>query len=325
MKKIFHLIYEAKQVGDLYHVMDVEKFVNLLNYDVLKKPTSFTRNKDYDYVAGREKNYTYQIKIDGNKLSNNYKISPINQGKGWVYDEYEEIVNVDIKDVGKYILDIIIISKKRFSWKEKGFDKVTYNLWKYSRIEEISKDLSNYISNYPNIKLKIKNGHGGKIHDLDYQDLKWLRTMGILNPKESEIENTVVGLYKDKKLVLKDLSKLRNYILKNKNQFYVNDYDKFGNPNGKIPISKLDDEEPYWDSFLQDPEDFCVDFNNNYVILRQIRDKNNRIMVLILHNKNTVKDLPYYKSLVSKTGKESKTIDVPTSLDDYYDNLETEF
>jgi len=323
MIRLKDLLKEAKQVGNLYHVMDTDKFISLLNYDILKKPTSFTRNKDYDYVVGREKNYTYQIRIDGDKLSNNYKITPINQGGGWVSDEYEELVNVDIKNIGKYILDIIIISKKRFNWKEKGFDKVTYNTWKYYGLDEISKNLSNYLSKYPSIQLNIKEGHSGKIHTLTDKDLKWLRSMGIVNPKEAEIEKTIVGLYKDKQLVLRDLSKLREYILKHENDFFVNDYDQFGESTGKkIPINKLDTTEPYWDSFLNDPEDFVVDLNNNYIILKQIRDKNNRIIVQILHNKNTAKDLSHYKTLVAKTGKESKTIDVPKSLDDYYNNLE---
>lgn len=323
MIRLVDLLREAKQVGNLYHVMDIDKFVNLLNYDILKKPTSFTRNKDYDYVVGRGKDYTYQIRIDGDKLSNNYKIKPVNQGGGWVSDEYEELVNVDIKNVGKYILDITVINKKRFYWKEKGFNKVTYNTWKNSGIDEISKYLSNYLSKYPNIQLNIKEGHGGKIHALTDNDLKWLRSMGIINPKEAEIEKTIVGLYKDKKLVLKDLSQLRKYIIQHGKDFFINDYDQYDELTGrKISINKLDTTEPYWDHFLQDPENFVVDLNNNYVILRQIRDKNNRIIVQILHNTNTSKDLPYYEALISKTGKESKAIDVPKSLDDYYDSFE---
>jgi len=323
MIRLIDLLREAKQVGNLYHVMDTDKFISLLEYDILKKPTSFTRNKDYDYVVGREKNYTYQIRIDGDKLSNNYKITPVNQGEGWVGDEYEELVNVDIKNIGKYILDIIIISKKRFYWKEKGFDKVTYNTWKYYGSNEISKDLSNYLSKYSNIQLKIKEGHGGKIHTLTDKDLKWLRSMGIANPKEAEIEKTIVGLYKDKRLVFRDLFKLREYILQHDKDFFVNNYDQYGEPTEKkISISKLDTTEPYWDSFLQDLEDFVVDLNNNYVILKQIRDKNNRIIIQILHNKNTAKDLPYYETLVAKTGKESIAIDIPSSLDDYYRNLD---
>lgn len=323
MIRLIDLLKEAKQVGVLYHVMDVDKFKSLLKYDILKKPTSFTRNKDYDHVVGREKNYTYQIVVDGDKLSNNYKIKPVNQGGGWVADEYEELVNVDIKNIGNYITDIIVISKKRFSWKEKGFSKTTYNTWEYSGIKEISLDLSVYLDKYPNIVLKIKDGHGGKITNIDDKE-KWLRSMGIMNPKEKEIEKKITGLYKDKKLILKDLSKLRDFILKNQNDFYVNKYDKYGESTGKkITIASMDQDEPYWDSFLRDPEDFVTDLNNNYVVLKQIRNKNNQIIVQILHNKNTKRDVPYYEELITSVGKQSQLIDVPQSLDDYSNSLES--
>lgn len=320
MIRLIDLLKEAKQVGVLYHVMDIDKFESLLKYDILKKPTSFTRNKDYDRVVGREKNYTYQIVVDGDKLSNNYKIKPINQGGGWVKDEYEELVNVNIKNIGKYITDIIVISKKRFFWKKKGFSKLTYNTWKYTGINEISLDLSVYLDKYPNIRLKIKDGHGGKITNIDDKE-KWLRSMGIINPKEKEIEEKITGLYKDKKLILKDLSKLRNFILKNQNDFYINEYDKYGEPTDiKIPIASINQDEPHWGSFLQDPEEFVTDLNNNYIILKQIRNKNNQIIVQILYNTNTEKDVYYYKKLISATGKQVQAIDVPKSLDNYYNS-----
>jgi len=318
MIRLIDLLKEAKQVGVLYHVMDVDKFSSLLRYDILKKPTSFTRNKDYDHVVGREKDYTYQIVVDGNKLSNNYKIKPVNQGGGWVRDEYEELVNVDIKNVGKYITDIVVISKKHFNWKEKGFSKTTYNTRKYRGVEEISSDLSAYLSKYPNINLKIKEGHGGKIVDIDDKK-KWLRSMGILNPKEKEIKEKITGLYKDKKLILKDINKLRDFILQHQSDFYINDYDRYGEPTDKIlTISQIDQTEPYWNSFLQDPIDFVTDLNNDYVVLKQIRNKNNQIIIQILHNANTKKDIPYYNKLASTTNKQVQIIDVPKSPDDYY-------
>ena len=79
MIKLIDILREAKQVGTLYHVMDTDKFMSFLHTDKLRKPTSFSRNKDYDNIVGREKDYVYQIVVDGDRLSNNYKIRPINQ------------------------------------------------------------------------------------------------------------------------------------------------------------------------------------------------------------------------------------------------------
>ena len=56
-------------------------------------------------------------------------------------------------------------------------------------------------------------------------------------------------------------------------------------------------------------------------MLKQIRNKNNQIIVQILHNVNTKKDVPYYEKLVSTTNKQAQIIDVPKSLDDYYNSL----
>ena len=115
------LIFEGKQVGKIYHVMTVEKFYNMLRYDRLGKPTSFTRDKSYDYVIGREQDYIYQIEVDGDRLSDNYKIIPRYDGHGWVSDEAEEYVKDEIKNIGKYIKSIIIIKKKPIYLNILGF------------------------------------------------------------------------------------------------------------------------------------------------------------------------------------------------------------
>lgn len=177
MKKI----NEGKQVGPIYHVMDVDKFYSMLESDFLEKPTSFSRNKDYDHVYGREKEYVYQIKVNGDKLSNRYKIFPVYDGHGWAHDEYEEKVNKDIREIGKYIEEIIIIKKKRYNWKERGYNKWTYNKWMgYSNIlDEISRHLFEYMRKYPHIKLKVKEGHGGAIKEIQGGLEKWSRSMGI--------------------------------------------------------------------------------------------------------------------------------------------------
>lgn len=314
MIKLIDILKEAKQVGTLYHVMDVDKFSYLLSNDTLAKPTSFTRNKNYDIVIGREKEYTYQIVVDGDMLSNRYKIRPIDQGKGWVSDEYEELVEKNITNAGKYITQIIVIAKKRYDWKEKGYSKTTYNPWQGMMPVEMSAKLANYLEKYPQIQIKIKDGHRGRIHDLTDTDMKWLRSMGIVNPKEKEISETVEGVYRNRKRLTKavDRKTVSEYIRANQSQFYTTTED------GKtIPISKMDQEEPYWDSeFVEDPDFFLTNDANQCVVIKQQRDTNNRIYIQILYGDTTEWDLEYYRKLVAKTGKSVKTINVYDSYKD---------
>jgi hypothetical protein len=325
---ILREINEGKQVGFLYHTMTTEKFRSVLHSDILLKPTSFSRNKNYDSVVGRDQSYTYQIKIDGDKLSNNYKIEPVYDGKGWVYDEYEERVDKTIKNIGKYILDIIIINKKFYNWKNKGFKKGTYNIYAGygNKYIELSEDIEEYINKYPHIKLKVKDGHGGNILDVEEKELKWLRSMGLQNPKEKEIKE-FEGIYKDKKLLQKGFSSkiAHDLIMKNQDSFFISDYDEYEESTGeKIPISKIDQNYPFWDYFLQDPVYFLTNEDNNCVIIKQIRDKNNSIVIQILHNKNTKKDIPFYEELIKHLNKKIINIDIPKFTTDYYNNLDND-
>jgi hypothetical protein len=329
MKKI----NEGKQVGPIYHVMDVDKFYSMLQSDFLRKPTSFSRNKDYDHVYGREKEYVYQIKVNGDKLSNKYKIFPTYDGHGWVYDEYEEKVNRDILDVGKYIEEIIVIRKKKYQWKERGYNKWTYNKWTGSKeLDEISKHLSEYMRKYPHIKLKVKEGHGGTIKEIHGGLEKWLRSMGILNPKEALVKKELEGAYKNRERIYSDISHEALYkaVIDNKSEFFVPEIDRFGEiiEGSFIPVSELDPSQPYWDDFLRGRVmgaiEFLVDTPNNYVVLEVIKDSKNKIIVHILHNKETKKEIGFYEGLCKKIGVSYKSIDLPQSYMDYYESLENQ-
>jgi len=114
MIKLIDLIKEAKQVGVLYHSTSGENLVSILKSNTLKagypvfrfgpggiqKQISFTRNKNY-----RPGEYT--LEIDGNKLSENYKVTPYDEsGNFGKRLESEEVVTEDITDVKKYIIAI---------------------------------------------------------------------------------------------------------------------------------------------------------------------------------------------------------------------------
>ena len=99
---------EAKQVGTLYHYTENWLLEQIIESNTLQAPVSFTRSKDKKTVSwlGAE----CSLAIDGDKLSNNYKISPYrdNDGEGNPFDEMEERVNKDITNLNKYIIKVIL-------------------------------------------------------------------------------------------------------------------------------------------------------------------------------------------------------------------------
>ena len=135
-------IAEGKQVGTLYHYTDIKHNGVQVLYNIIKQNTlippewsgkvSLTRSKNQDFVKAQEKSV---IVLDGDKLSNNYKITPYHD-MGWNYDiqdiepedrdkidkippierfqrnfledEMEEEIKGPIKNLSKYIIKIII-------------------------------------------------------------------------------------------------------------------------------------------------------------------------------------------------------------------------
>ena len=154
MIKLIDILNEGKQVGVLYHLMDRDSFIFNLENDKIGNrkddQLSFSRSKNFDSIPQhlhKDKVFT-RFTIDGNKLSNNYKIFPVddkyykskskNNTKDpldWLFenkDEFEERVIGVINNIGKYIIVIDIF---------KEIDNKTKNL------------LNQYLKKYPNIKL----------------------------------------------------------------------------------------------------------------------------------------------------------------------------
>lgn len=132
---IEHLVNESKQVGELYHVCSLEAYLKYIKPNNELKASgnfnnwlhngdtnyiSFTRNKRYvpDSIGVNFANVLIQLVIDGDKLSNNYKIEPYNDfafdSDGKINNDYskrygtesEEIVKGPIKNISKYIKEI---------------------------------------------------------------------------------------------------------------------------------------------------------------------------------------------------------------------------
>lgn len=152
MIKLIDLLNEGKQVGVLYHLMDKNSFIFNLENDKIGNrkddQLSFSRSKNFDSIPQhlpKDKVFA-RFTIDGNKLSNNYKIFPVddkyykskNNTKDpldWLFenkDEFEERVIGVINNIGKYIIVIDVF---------KEIDNKTKSL------------LNQYLKKYSNIKL----------------------------------------------------------------------------------------------------------------------------------------------------------------------------
>ncbi len=99
MIKLLDLLKEAKQVGTLYHYTSAAGLKGILESNKLNASTerykghtlyyvSFTRNKNFHKKGANWNVKTdYRITINGDKLSNKYKIQPFAYIPGWDYKD----------------------------------------------------------------------------------------------------------------------------------------------------------------------------------------------------------------------------------------------
>lgn len=153
-EEVIGVLYEGKQVGLLYHLMDESSLIYNLKNDRIgtrkDDQISFSRLKTFKSIPNhlpQDKVFARFI-INGDKLSNKHKIFPVddmffkpkNYNKNLdlldlfenKYDEFEERVIGVINNVGKYIIEI--------------------NIYK-DVSEPVEALLKEYIKKYPQIKL----------------------------------------------------------------------------------------------------------------------------------------------------------------------------
>ena len=122
-------IAEGKQVGTLYHYTDIKSLYNIIKQNTLipsirDNTVSLTRSKNQDFTHAHTKNSI--IVLDGDKLSNNYKITPHHDmawnndvqddrdtpidrfQRDFFEDEKEERIKGPITNLNKYLLKVII-------------------------------------------------------------------------------------------------------------------------------------------------------------------------------------------------------------------------
>ena len=152
MIKLIDLLSEAKQVGILYHSVDKDAFIfNITNDKIGNRKDdqiSFSRSKSFESIPRhlpKDKVYARFI-IDGNQLSNKYKIFPVddkyykpkntNKDLDFLFenkeDEFEERIIGVINNLVKYIIAIDIFKNTN---------------------AEIDNLLKQYLKKYPGIKI----------------------------------------------------------------------------------------------------------------------------------------------------------------------------
>lgn len=131
--KHIKLFLESKKLGNLYHIVDVEKLNYILDnnkivsYKAGEGKISLTRNKMLSGYLGDNSSSVFKLEIDGDKLSSRYRIKPYRyktMNAGYL-DEYEEQVQTNkIVNIFNYT-NKIIIDKKRVLNLMYIFDKLS--------------------------------------------------------------------------------------------------------------------------------------------------------------------------------------------------------
>ena len=130
---------EAKQAGIMYHYTKYDNLLSILKDDMIMKGEhnyiSFTRNK-----RNIKSGLACQIVLDGDKLSNRYKIEPFDYFNMTGEDEQEErVLTRVIKNVHQYIREINIENDEE-KFKYQVGRKYGFDFFKYMEDLEYSND-----------------------------------------------------------------------------------------------------------------------------------------------------------------------------------------
>lgn len=152
-------IRERKQVGIIYHYTSLVSLLKILKTGTLKAGAegtiSTTRNKNgKDMIFGLESNQCCLV-LDGNTLSDTYKIKPYRDIINSYEDEQEErIFTSEIKNIDKYIIKIILFNPDDWSFSGKETKVISKILGlDYFDLDAVIEFLEN------NFSLEIKYGY----------------------------------------------------------------------------------------------------------------------------------------------------------------------
>ena len=137
LRKLENKYNEAKQVGDIYHVAELSVAGKIADSDQLglKGHSFFTREKNFNIVAHHYNRVFISVRftVDGDKLSENYKVDPVNNHWDDGDIQWEVVVNRSIKNFHKFVKAVDIMADtnafrtkgKRGTW---GKAKSDFNL-----------------------------------------------------------------------------------------------------------------------------------------------------------------------------------------------------
>ena len=104
MIRLIDLLNEGKQVGILYHYTDPKNVENIKKNGIrFSPPQQEISNMYYISTTRKKQNWKHliQITLDGDKISEKYKISPIQASTFLDYDEeWLKVVGVKIDSLG---------------------------------------------------------------------------------------------------------------------------------------------------------------------------------------------------------------------------------
>ena len=207
MKYLYPLILESKQLGIIYHYTGIYNLSEMLKYNDFKLKSdmnyiSFTRNPSMFSSELRPSKLQCRIAIDGNKLSNFYKLNPymdikndLNREHGEAEERFIKVddlfmsnskTTINIKD---FIIEIDIMDEplfmseydKNYSYSSKLFlfDPNNYiNLDDKESIILKHQEFIGIIKNIPNIKsFNFPINIVSKFLNLKYQDKYIIETI----------------------------------------------------------------------------------------------------------------------------------------------------
>jgi len=164
-------INEGKQVGPLYHFTTFTNAIKILQDNALKKNLSSTEDdlggirkgisttrRSYDNWVGvwpednsNDNVFWVRFKLDGDKLSNKYKIFPYSWEES---EEFEELIKTNvISNLKQYLLGVDIFTDRLQgsandfikSYARMSKDQQNFFLQKLNQLEQLYPDLKVYI------------------------------------------------------------------------------------------------------------------------------------------------------------------------------------
>lgn len=115
LRKLEKKYNEAKQVGDIYHVAELSVAGKIADSDQLglKGHSFFTREKNFNIVSHHNTGMvliSVRFTVDGDKLSENYKVNPANNHWEDGDIQWEVVVDRSIKNFHKFVKAVDVMA-----------------------------------------------------------------------------------------------------------------------------------------------------------------------------------------------------------------------